>query len=157
MVVVSLSAVGCGQQKVDTSKETYKIGAVLSLSGPAAPLGQPEQRALMLLQDQLNSGAGVDGHKVEFIFEDDESQPEKAKAAITKLINQEKVPGIIGSSTTGATLAMAPVAQSSKVPHDLLRGGNEDNQPYQVVCLPHSADRLDGDRPRCSSTSKPRR
>lgn len=129
MVAVSLSAIGCGQQKVDTSKEVYKIGAVLSLSGPAAPLGQPEQRALMLLQDNLNSGAGVNGHKVEFIFEDDESQPEKAKAAITKLINQEKVVAVIGSSTTGATLAMAPAAQSSKVALVCCAAGTKITQP----------------------------
>jgi branched-chain amino acid transport system substrate-binding protein len=128
-VAVTLSAVGCGQQKVDTSKETYKIGAVLSLSGPAAPLGQPEQRALSLLEEQLNDGAGVDGHKVEFVIEDDESQPEKAKAAITKLINQEKVAGIIGSSTTGATLAMAPVAQSSKIPMICCAAGTKITDP----------------------------
>ena len=129
LVVVSLSAIGCGQQKVDTSKEVYKIGAVLSLSGPAAPLGQPEQRAMMLLQDQLNAGAGINGHKVEFIFEDDQSQPEMAKTAITKLINTEKVPGVLGSSSTGATLAMAPVAQSSKIPMICCAAGTKITSP----------------------------
>ncbi len=128
-VLVAVTAAGCGEQKVDTSKETYKIGAVLSLSGPAAPLGQPEQRALDLLEEQLNDGAGVDGHPVEFIIEDDESQPEKAKAAITKLINQEKVAGVIGSSTTGATLAMAPVAQSSKIPLICCAAGTKITNP----------------------------
>ncbi len=116
LVAAAFAAAGCGSQKVDATKVTYKIGAVLSLSGPAAPLGQPEQRSLMMLQEDLNSGAGVDGHKVEFIIEDDESQPEKAKAAITKLINQENVSAMIGSSSTGATLAMSPVAEQSKVP-----------------------------------------
>jgi branched-chain amino acid transport system substrate-binding protein len=129
LLAASLTIFGCGNNKVDTSKETYKIGAVLSLSGPAAPLGQPEQRALQLLQDQLNSGAGVDGHKVEFIFEDDQSQPEVAKTAITKLINTEKVPGVIGTSSTGATLAMAPVAQSSKIPMICCAAGTNITSP----------------------------
>lgn len=37
LLAVSFTVLGCGNNKVDTSKETYKIGAVLSLSGPAAP------------------------------------------------------------------------------------------------------------------------
>lgn len=129
LLAVSFTVLGCGSNKVDTSKETYKIGAVLSLSGPAAPLGQPEQRALQLLQEELNSGAGINGHKVEFVFQDDQSQPEVAKTAITKLINQEKVPGVIGSSSTGATLAMAPVAQSSKIPMICCAAGTKITSP----------------------------
>ncbi len=115
LAVVAFSAIGCGTKSVDTSKSVYKIGAVLSLSGPAAPLGVPEQNALKMLENELNSGEGVEGHKVEFIIEDDESDPAKAKAAITKLITQEKVSAMIGSSSTGATLAMVPVAESSQV------------------------------------------
>lgn len=128
-LVASFAVAGCGAKKVDTSKATYKIGAVLSVSGPAAPLGQPEQRALMLLEEKLNAGDGIDGHKVQFLIEDDESQPEKAKAAITKLINQEKVSAVIGSSTTGATLAMAPVAEQSRVPLVCCSAGTKITDP----------------------------
>jgi branched-chain amino acid transport system substrate-binding protein len=129
LIAATLVIAGCGEKTVDTSKSVFKIGAVLSLTGPAAPLGEPEQRALMLLEEELNDGEGVDGHKVEFIIEDDESQPEKAKAAITKLINQEKVPAVIGSSSTGATLAMAPVAESSKVPLVCCAAGTKITDP----------------------------
>lgn len=128
-VAASFAVAGCGAKKVDSSKATYKIGAVLSLSGPAAPLGLPEQRALMLLEEELNAGEGVDGHMVEFIFEDDESQPEKAKAAITKLINQEQVSAVIGSSSTGATLAMSPVAEQSQVPLVCCAAGTKITSP----------------------------
>jgi len=113
LVAISLAGMGCGTQKVDTSKSVYKIGAVLSLSGPAAPLGQPEQNSLKMLEEQLNAGAGVNGHKVQFIIEDDQSDPAKATVAITKLIKQEGVAAMIGSSSTGATLAMVPVAESA--------------------------------------------
>lgn len=82
-----------------------------------------------MLQEELNSGAGINGHKVEFVFQDDQSQPEVAKTAITKLINQEKVPGVIGSSSTGATLAMAPVAQSSKIPMICCAAGTKITSP----------------------------
>lgn len=124
-----LAIAGCGPQKVDESKSVYKIGAVLSLSGPASPLGTPEERSLKMLEEEMNAGAGVDGHKVEFIIVDDESDPAKAAAAIAKLINQEKVAAIIGSSTTGATLAMAPVAQKSAVPQVALAAGTKITDP----------------------------
>ncbi|MFH1149946.1 MAG: ABC transporter substrate-binding protein [Actinomycetota bacterium] len=130
-VVVSLSAVGCGEQKVDTSKETYKIGAVLSLSGPAAPLGQPEQRALEMLQEQLNAGAGVEGHQVEFVIEDDESLPAKATEAMNKLITTENVAAVIGSSTTGASLAMSEIAQSKQIPLVVCAAGTQLTQPVK--------------------------
>lgn len=133
LLAVSITVMGCGGSgKVDTSKSTYKIGAVLSLSGPAAPLGQPEQKALQMLQNELNSGAGVDGHKVEFIVEDDQSQPELAKAAITKLINQEGVSAVIGTSSTGATLAMVPVAQANKVPMVCCAAGTAITNPVKA-------------------------
>lgn len=128
-VAISIGVVGCGKKTVDTSKSVYKIGAVLSLSGPAAPLGVPEQNSLKMLEEELNAGEGVDGHKVEFIIEDDESDPAKAKAAITKLISQEKVSAIIGSSTTGATLAMVPVAESSQVTQVCCAAGTAITKP----------------------------
>src|SRR5450756_2394204 len=68
IVAVSLSATGCGKKTVNPSASVYKIGAVLSLSGPAAPLGQPEQNSLLMLEEQLNAGEGVNGHKVQFII-----------------------------------------------------------------------------------------
>ena len=131
LAAVSLLGMGCGTQKVDTSKSVYKIGAVLSLSGPAAPLGQPEQNALKMLESQLNAGAGVDGHKVQFVIEDDQSNPATAATAIAKLINQEGVSAVIGSSSTGATLAMAPVAEKAGVPMVCCAAGTAITKPVQ--------------------------
>ncbi|MBK5093206.1 MAG: ABC transporter substrate-binding protein [Actinobacteria bacterium] len=113
-VALSITTFGCGT-KVQKPKDFYKIGAVLSTSGPAAPLGQPEQRSLALLEEKINSEGGIDGVKVKFIIEDDESDPAKATVAINKLIKQENVVAVIGSSTTGATLAMVPVTSKEMV------------------------------------------
>jgi len=128
MVALSVVAFGCGESG---EKEVYKIGAVLSLSGPAAPLGQPEQRSLMLLEKQINADGGVDGHQVSFIIEDDESEPAKANTAVTKLINQDEVAAIIGGSTTGSTLAMAEVTEKSQVPQVCCAGGTKVTQPVK--------------------------
>lgn len=106
-----LSGLGCGEETGD-----IEIGAVLSLSGPAAPLGEPEERSLELYEEQINKDGGINGRQVKFIIEDDESEPTKAATAITKLINQEGVCAVIGSSTSGATLAMSPIAEKQEVP-----------------------------------------
>jgi branched-chain amino acid transport system substrate-binding protein len=128
VVALSLVALGCGDSGGD---EVYKIGAVLSLSGPAAPLGQPEQRSLMLLEEQINADGGIDGHQVSFIIEDDESEPAKANTAVTKLINQDEVAAIVGGSTTGSTLAMAEVTGKSQVPQVCCAGGTKVTQPVK--------------------------
>ena len=131
LVAISLAGAGCGTQKVDTSKSVYKIGAVLSLSGPAAPLGQPEQNSLKMLEEQMNAGSGINGHKVSFLIEDDQSDPAKATVAITKLINQEGVSAMIGSSSTGATLAMVPVAESSQITLEACAAGTAVTTPIK--------------------------
>jgi branched-chain amino acid transport system substrate-binding protein len=132
VVAVALSATGCGKQTVDTSKSVFKIGAVLSLSGPAAPLGIPEQNSLKMLETQMNAGAGVNGHKVQFIIEDDQSNPAMAATAINKLITQEGVSAMIGSSSTGATLAMVPVAMSAKVTQVCCAAGTAITSPVKM-------------------------
>lgn len=128
LLALSLTAFGCGKQ-VEKPKDFYKIGAVLSTSGPAAPLGQPEQRSLQLLEDKINKEGGIDGVKVKFIIEDDESDPAKASVATTKLIKQENVLAVIGSSSTGATLAMVPVATKEKIPQVCCAAGTKITQP----------------------------
>src|SRR5450756_46712 len=82
------------QSRSSAASDVYKR-QVLSTSGPAAPLGQPEQRSLMLFEEQINVKGGIDGVKVKFIIEDDESDPAKAAVAINKLIKQENVLAVI--------------------------------------------------------------
>jgi branched-chain amino acid transport system substrate-binding protein len=76
----------------------------------------PEQNALKLLEKKLNDEGGIEGHRVQFLIEDDESLPAKSKEKITKLINQEGVTAVLGTSFSGGTAAMIEVAQKSQVP-----------------------------------------
>jgi len=110
---------GCGKKEdepVTPTKEPYKVGAVLSISGPNAPLGTPEQRAIRLFEKEINAKGGINGHPLEVIIEDDESDPAKASTAVTKLITQMNVLAVVGSSGTGTTLAMSPIVEREQVP-----------------------------------------
>jgi branched-chain amino acid transport system substrate-binding protein len=119
---------GCGQ----TAKSgKFKVGVILSLSGPAAPLGQSEQRSINLLKKQLDQQGGINGQPVEFLIEDDESDPAKASVAANKLIDQEKVPAIVGCSSTGSTLAIMPVAAKAGIPVVAMAAGTQVTQPVK--------------------------
>ena len=124
-LVLALLTAGCGQA-AKTGK--FKIGAILSLSGPSAPLGQSEQRSINLLKKQLGT-QGIKGTPVQFIILDDESDPAKATAAANRLITQEKVCAIIGCSSTGSTLAIMPSVEKSMVPVVAMAAGTKVTQP----------------------------
>jgi len=125
IVAALLAAAGCGKKSVSE----YRIGVVLSASGPAAPLGQAEQRSIELLQARLDSAGGIDGTQVRFLVEDDESDPAKASTAVNKLIKQSQVLAVIGGSTTGSTLAMVPVTEKAMVPQISMAAGVKITQP----------------------------
>jgi branched-chain amino acid transport system substrate-binding protein len=116
LLVVGMVAGGCGKKEVSESKSVYKIGVVICLTGAQAALGVPEQNALKLYETQINKEGGIEGHRVQFIIEDDESLPAKSKEMFTKLVNQEGVTAVIGTSFSGGTAAMTEEAQKGKIP-----------------------------------------
>jgi branched-chain amino acid transport system substrate-binding protein len=128
LVALTLALGGCGNSGAG---KTYKIGVILSLSGPSAPLGQSEQRSIQLLEKDLQKGDGINGGKVQFIIEDDESDPAKANVAVNKLIDQEGVAAIIGCSSTGSTLAIAPTVKKKQIPCVAMAAGTAVTQPTE--------------------------
>ena len=92
------------------------VGAIVSATGPAAPLGEPERAALLMAEEQVNAAGGVLGRPLKIVIEDDQSNPKEAVTAANKLLTQEKVIAIIGSSSSGATLAMKPITDKAGIP-----------------------------------------
>jgi branched-chain amino acid transport system substrate-binding protein len=94
--------------------EELKIGALLSVTGPAAFLGAPEARTLEMLTEQVNARGGIAGHKVKLIVKDTGASPEKAVSFARQLIDEEKVFAILGPSTSGETMAVKGIAEEGK-------------------------------------------
>ena len=94
--------------------EPVKIGALLSITGPASFLGAPEARTLEMLAGDLNARGGIDGRKVQLIVKDTAGNPEKAISFAKQLIDEEQVFAIIGPATSGETLAVKPIATEGK-------------------------------------------
>jgi len=91
-----------------------KVGAILSVTGPASFLGAPEARTLEMLVEETNRKGGILGHKVELIVKDSGASPEKAFSFAKQLIEEDKVFAIIGPSTSGETMKIKSLAEEGK-------------------------------------------
>lgn len=123
--------------------EPIKIGSVLSVSGPAAFLGDPELKTLQTYIEKINADGGVLGRKLELVHYDDGSEAGKANGFAKRLIESDKVDVLIGGTTTGATMAMTPLAEASNVPFISLAGAVVIVEPVKkwVFKTPHT-DRM---------------
>jgi len=94
--------------------EPLKIGAILSVTGPASFLGAPEAKTLEMLVAETNKKGGVMGRQVQLIIKDSGASPEKAFSFAKQLIEEDKVFAIIGPSTSGETMKIKSVAEEGK-------------------------------------------
>lgn len=120
-----------------------KIGAIVSETGPASSLGDPEARTIRMMVEELNARGGIKGEKAKLVLYDDSGDPSKAKTFATRLVEDDGVVAMVGGTTTGTSLAILAVAEESKVPFISLAGAIEIIDPVKpyVFKTPHT-DRM---------------
>ena len=96
--------------------DTIRIGVYGDLTGATSSFGTSTKNGIQLAFDEINAAGGVNGKKLEMLFEDDQGTPEKAKTVMQKLISQDKVVAVLGEVASSNSLAAAPVAQEAKIP-----------------------------------------
>jgi branched-chain amino acid transport system substrate-binding protein len=123
--------------------EPIRIGAFLSVTGPASFLGDPELKTLETYVERINAGGGVLGRKLQLTSYDDSGDAEKARTFAKRLIEQDKVDILVGGSTTGATMAAVPLAEQANIPFISLAGAVVIVEPVKkwVFKTPHT-DRM---------------
>jgi branched-chain amino acid transport system substrate-binding protein len=114
--IVSLCFSCSSQQQQDTDRSTVKIGFFGDLSGPTYNYGESAKNGVLMAADEINQAGGINGHRIDVVFEDDKGSPEAAAQLTGRLIDDDKVVAIIGAGASGNSLAAAPKAQSSRVP-----------------------------------------
>lgn len=114
-----------------SGQNTYKIGGIFSVTGPASFLGDPEKKSMNLAIDEINEAGGVDGRKLEAVIYDTEGDPSKTVKSAGKLINRDGVTAIIGPSRTPTTLAVAPMIKRAKLPFISCAAGNKIVEPVK--------------------------
>ena len=90
-----------------------KVGFVTSLSGPGSSIGIPYAKGI---QAAAAYKPEVGGRKIQLIQLDDASDPSTAARNARKLIDEEKVDVLIGTSGVPGSMAIAAVARESKTP-----------------------------------------
>lgn len=122
------------------AQQTVKIGSVLSVTGPASFLGEPEDKTLKMYVEKINAAGGIAGKKIELVIYDDGGDANKARTFATRLIEDDKVVAMVGGSTTGTTMAMLPVFEEAQVPFISLGGAIEIIEPVRkyVFKTPHT-------------------
>ncbi len=101
---------------IDPNKSVYKVGAVLSITGPASSLGIPEDNTAKMIEDQINAAGGINGHELKVVIYDDETSAEKCATLTTRLIEQDNVLAIVGPTTSGNSMAIIDIVTNAKIP-----------------------------------------
>ncbi len=120
-----------------------RIGSVLSVTGPAAFLGDPELKTLQMVVERINKAGGVLGRQLELVHYDDATDAAKANGFGKRLIESDKVDILVGGTTTGSTMSMVPLAEKAGIPFISLAGGVPIIEPVKkwVFKTPHT-DRM---------------
>jgi branched-chain amino acid transport system substrate-binding protein len=112
-LIFGLSALVCAHA---ADKKPLKVGAIFSVTGPAAWLGDPEKKTVQMIEEDINKAGGINGYPLKVLIEDDETQEAKAVNAVEKLIEENNVLAVIGPSISGSSLAVKPICEKDKVP-----------------------------------------
>ncbi len=96
--------------------DPVRLGAVLSVTGPASFLGEPEKNTIEMEVAKINAAGGVLGRPLEVVILDDETGVNKAVLATDRLLKKERVSAILGPTTSGNSLAVMGKAAMAKVP-----------------------------------------
>jgi branched-chain amino acid transport system substrate-binding protein len=122
LTLFALTTVGCTKKEAATTASTAPtgdeifVGEVGSMTGSEATFGMSTHQGIVLAFEKINAGGGVKGKKFKLISLDDQGKPDEAATAVTKLITQDKIIALLGEVSSSRSLAMAPIAQSNKVP-----------------------------------------
>lgn len=116
---------GCSSQKAGDDKSApIKIGVVTSMTGERALTGQYTKNGVLMAIEDINAQGGVNGRKLEAVFEDDNGNDAGAVNAYNKL-SGSGVAVIIGPIYSNMDLAMEPSIKKAEIPTLVIGSSND--------------------------------
>jgi len=112
---------------VAAGKSAVKLGINLDMTGYAAWLGEPQVRAIQLYAEQVNANGGINGHPLELVIYDNQTNSERSSSNVKKMIQRDKVSAIIGTSINATSNAAKPEIQREKIVMYSLSGSFDPN------------------------------
>lgn len=102
------------EEAMEPTGESIKIGTLIDVTGDLAAFGPPIVLATDLAALLINEAGGIDGRMIEMVHRDSGTSPQIATDAASALVNVDGVEAIVGSLSSGVTLA---VAESVTIPN----------------------------------------
>ncbi len=96
--------------------DEYVIGCPQPLTGTNAQPGECALNAVKLAVKQINEAGGILGKQIRLVSYDDQGSPEEAVKVATKLVQVDKVQGVIGSCISSCVLSSSAIFNDAKVP-----------------------------------------
>jgi branched-chain amino acid transport system substrate-binding protein len=114
--IVRLLAFVVGLTVFCSAAEPIKVGVVMGLTGPWASIDEPAWKGIQLAVDKINASGGLLGRPVTAVCIDTKADEAETVAAVTRLVEQEKVVAILGYCDTHWVLTGAPIATEHGIP-----------------------------------------
>jgi len=100
-------------QIVRAQSETFRIGALNPVTGAGSPYGSGMQRMIGAAVEAINAAGGANGRRIEVFSEDTQTSPQAAVLAAKKLIEVNRVRAILGTWSSGVSLAVVPLTNEA--------------------------------------------
>ena len=110
-----LAVAGLGPRVHAQGAKPYKIGALNPVTGAGESYGSGMQTAILFAADEVNANGGAAGRKLEVSAEDTQTTPDAAVLAAKKLVNVNDVDAVLGTWSSGVTLAVMPITADANV------------------------------------------
>jgi ABC-type branched-subunit amino acid transport system substrate-binding protein len=114
IIAVSVPGIASAENGVTDTEITF--GQTAAFEGPASALGLGMKEGILAAFKEINDAGGVNGRKLVVKHENDGYEPDKAIANTKKLIDEDKVFGLIGAVGTPTSKAIQPITSEAKVP-----------------------------------------
>jgi len=114
VIAISVSLIGANFLFFEVGGESIQIGVILSITGQGSYIGEQTRDGIQMAANEINSRGGIDGKKIELIFEDNQSSPDEAKRAFNK-IEETHAPLFYITSLSSISTAVAPLAEENQV------------------------------------------
>lgn len=116
LLLLAMPFVHAAMAEDGVTDDTILIGSHGPLTGNASFVGLGSRAGMEVAVQEINDAGGINGRKLQVIFEDDSNSPAKALAADKKLVEEDKVFMIFGLSGSNPTIGTLDYLRDRKIP-----------------------------------------
>ncbi len=98
------------------SSQTIKVGGLVALTGEVATFGAASRNGYQMAVQEWNQRGGVLGRPLELVIRDDQGHPAQSMDLVTRLIEYDRIVGLLGANLSKVSLVAAPIAQAAGIP-----------------------------------------